>query len=185
MPTNSRSSFSIPSRASMALVLRKTRCLNCAQLSTLSADAAAAPRLRNKPERTQDPGTSRRGRSWAAHGGCLGQCFEVPAKCPRRLSAKRSILTSNGTVTGLFRGVLMRIYRFVHRSQAFLALAAALALAPASMLAQSSTQQTAPDPQASPSAPASQAPAVGQSPGSVPLPPPDAKPSATPANPDQ
>ncbi len=83
----------------------------------------------------------------------------------------------------------MRIHRLVPRSPASLALAAAFALAPASMLAQSSTP--APDPQASQSAPAStpapspQAPAAGKSAGSVPLPAPDAKPSGSPANPDQ
>ena len=65
----------------------------------------------------------------------------------------------------------MRIHNFVPRLPATLALGAVLALAPASSFAQSNTPQTAPD---------AQAPA-----GSVPLPPPDAKPSGAPANPDQ
>ena len=93
----------------------------------------------------------------------------------------------------------MRNHSFVHRSPVSLALVAALALAPAAVLAQSSGSQTAPstpaasappstqapaDPQAQPPA-TSQPPAATPSAGSVPLPAPDAKPSGTPANPDQ
>ena len=84
----------------------------------------------------------------------------------------------------------MRIHILVPRLPATFALGAAIALAPAAILAQSSTPQSAPPdsqtqtPAATPPA-STQPSASGKSAGSVPLPPPDAKPSGAPVNPDQ
>jgi predicted Zn-dependent protease len=86
----------------------------------------------------------------------------------------------------------MRIHNLVPRLPATLALGAAFAFVPGAILAQSNTPQTAPpDSQTQAQTPAAQAPAStqpspsGKSAGSVPLPPPDAKPSGAPSNPDQ
>src|SRR5271170_5837460 len=88
--------------------------------------------------------------------------------------------------------VPMRIHNLVPRLPATLALGAAFAFVPAAILAQSNTPRTAPpDSQTQAQTPAAQAPAStqpspsGKSAGSVPLPPPDAKPSGAPSNPDQ
>ncbi|MBV8115365.1 MAG: M48 family metalloprotease [Silvibacterium sp.] len=78
----------------------------------------------------------------------------------------------------------MQISRFIHRSPATLAIAAALALASVSIFAQSQGTQNQQQPAGG--APASgQISTAGQSAGSVPLPSPDAKPNGAPQNPDQ
>jgi beta-barrel assembly-enhancing protease len=83
----------------------------------------------------------------------------------------------------------MQNTRFLHRSPATLAMAAALALTPLSIFAQSSSSQSPQDqqqPSTNSTAPSSgQTSTAGQSAGSAPLPAPDAKPSGTPQNPNQ
>jgi beta-barrel assembly-enhancing protease len=83
----------------------------------------------------------------------------------------------------------MQTSRFIHRSPAALAIAAALAFAPVLTFAQSSGSQGTQgqqQPAANSTAPASgQTSTASQSPGSVALPAPDAKPSGAPQNPNQ